>query len=55
MVILPTHRLVKGISRTALDNLKTNLKAFFDIQDIPLKSAGAWSKVDSFLGGLTPA
>jgi uncharacterized protein (DUF1015 family) len=54
MVILPTHRLVRGICKSALTGLKSNLAAFFDIQDISLKSAGAWQKVDSFLSGLTP-
>jgi uncharacterized protein (DUF1015 family) len=54
LVILPTHRLVKGLSRSALNGLKTGLAAFFDITDIPLSTAGAWQKVDSFLSGLTP-
>jgi uncharacterized protein (DUF1015 family) len=54
MVILPTHRLVRGISKPDLNDLKTRLAAFFEIQDIALKSPGAWQKVDAFLSGLTP-
>jgi uncharacterized protein (DUF1015 family) len=54
LVILPTHRMLKGISKTTLSGLKSNLTNFFSLQDIPLDVAGAWQKVDSFLKGLTP-
>jgi uncharacterized protein (DUF1015 family) len=54
LVILPTHRIVKGISKTALNGLKSKLANFFSIQDIPIDAPGAWQKVDSLLKGLTP-
>jgi uncharacterized protein (DUF1015 family) len=54
LVILPTHRLVKGLSKAALMELKSGLAAFFEMQDIPLQASGSWPKVDSFLSGLTP-
>ena len=54
LVILPTHRLVKGISKIALSGLRSNLANFFSIEDITLDAPGAWQKVDSLLKGLTP-
>jgi hypothetical protein len=46
--------MVKGISKTSLNGLKSNLANFFSIQDIPIDAPGTWQKVDSLLKGLTP-
>jgi uncharacterized protein (DUF1015 family) len=54
LAILPPHRLVRGISRPLLANLKSQLLAFFDIEEIPLNDADAWQKVDSLLTGMKP-
>jgi uncharacterized protein (DUF1015 family) len=54
LVILPTHRLVRGISDSAVKGLKSELNNFFSMQDIKLDRPGAWQEVDSLLRGLTP-
>jgi uncharacterized protein (DUF1015 family) len=53
MVVLPTHRLVKGIPGVSLSQLKSGLLDFFDIDDLPADTPDAWSGVDTFLSGLT--
>ncbi len=52
LVILPTHRLVSGISTSICNELKSKLRKFFDIEDIPINDAGLWKKVDSLLTGM---
>jgi uncharacterized protein (DUF1015 family) len=54
MVILPTHRLVKGIPPTVLGGLKSQLSQYFDLQDIPVSGPQPWLKLESLLSGLTP-
>jgi uncharacterized protein (DUF1015 family) len=48
-LILPPHRLVRGISKSTLDELLPKLKVFFDIEEIPLKGPAAFEKLDSLL------
>lgn len=54
LVILPPHRLVRGISRSVLGSLKSQLSIFFDIQELPLNSQDLWQKMDEHLTGMHP-
>ncbi|MFH1003516.1 MAG: DUF1015 domain-containing protein [Chloroflexota bacterium] len=49
LVILPPHRLVRGIPRGRLEGLTARLEAFFDIEEIPLEAADIWPRVDGWL------
>lgn len=53
LVILPEHRLVRGVTRAALDGLLSRLQPFFEIKELSLGAAGAWERVDEFLGAET--
>ncbi len=56
LVVLPLHRLVRGILPSSLAGLRDRLKDFFEVESVPLKS-GKWHlPVDSSLGilGLQP-
>lgn len=48
-LILPPHRLVRGIGKETLDGLMPKLKGFFDIEDIPLNAPDVWNQVDKRL------
>jgi uncharacterized protein (DUF1015 family) len=54
MVILPTHRLVKGIPPAVLSGLRSKLNQYFDLQDISISGPEPWLKLESLLSGLTP-
>ncbi len=54
LVILPPHRLLRGMSRGALSGLKSQLTAFFDMEEYPMDTPDLWSKVDSLLTGMKP-
>ena len=49
LIILPPHRLVRGISKSTLDELMAKLKSFFEIEELPLSMPGVWQKVDDIL------
>jgi len=51
LLILPTHRLVRGIPKATLDGLMTKLKLFFDIDELPIDSPDDWKHVDDLLTG----
>ncbi|GAJ00738.1 unnamed protein product, partial [marine sediment metagenome] len=51
LIILPPHRLVRGISKSILDELMSKLKSFFEIEELPLSMPGVWQKVDDLLTG----
>ncbi|UCH43066.1 MAG: DUF1015 family protein, partial [Dehalococcoidales bacterium] len=48
-LILPPHRLVRGIPRAVLNELAGKLKVFFEIEELPLSTAGVWRHVDHAL------
>jgi uncharacterized protein (DUF1015 family) len=50
LVIMPTHRLVKGIPAKITAGMKTALKAHFDITELSMKSANVWDKFDKLCG-----
>jgi uncharacterized protein (DUF1015 family) len=54
LVVLPTHRLVRGISRSVLAGLKSQLSLIFELQEIPLNSPDLWTRLDSLLTGVAP-
>lgn len=63
LIILPPHRLIRGISKSILNGLMAGLESFFKIEELPLSVPGDWQQVDNlsmetdetriFLFGLT--
>jgi len=53
LIILPPHRLIRGISKSILDGMMAGLKMFFDIDELPLSMPGIWQQVDDLLTGET--
>ncbi len=53
LVILPTHRLVRGVSKAIMAALSSQLAAFFEIEKFALNDPIAWQKVDARLTGMT--
>lgn len=51
LMILPPHRLVRGIPKSTLDGLMAKLQNFFDIEELPLSTPDVWQKVDDLLNG----
>jgi uncharacterized protein (DUF1015 family) len=51
LLILPPHRLVRGISRASVSQLLTELESFFDIEELPLDMPDVWQQVEYFLVG----
>ena len=49
LIILPPHRLVRGISRATLNGLMARLTSFFEIEVLPLSMPGIWQQVDDLL------
>ena len=46
LIILPPHRLVRGISRATLHELMDKLKSFFEMDELPLGTPDVWQQVD---------
>ena len=44
LVVLPTHRLVKGISQERLEQLALHLDRYFHVRTLPLAAAREWIK-----------
>jgi len=53
LVILPPHRLVRGISKSTLNELMTKLESFFEIDELSLSMLDVWQQVDDLLAGKT--
>ena len=49
LIIVPPHRLVRGIPKPVLDNLLPGLAAFFEIDELSLSMSGVWQRVDELL------
>lgn len=49
LLVLPPHRLLRGVSKKNMAGLEDKLKAFFDIEKISLNSNDVWQKIDSFM------
>lgn len=52
MVILPPHRLVRGISKAVLEAMPSRLRIFFVIEEWPI-DGNVWQRLDSVLCGDT--
>jgi uncharacterized protein (DUF1015 family) len=46
LLILPPHRLVRGIPKSTLGELRAKLEVFFAIEEWPLKMPGVWARLD---------
>ncbi len=53
LLILPPHRLVRGISKSALNELMDKLRVFFEIEELTLTGPGGWKQVDAILSQTT--
>jgi uncharacterized protein (DUF1015 family) len=51
LIILPSHRLVRGLSPSALDGLMAGLKTCFDVEKLPLNKADTLSQINGLLSG----
>ena len=49
LVILPYHRMVRGIPESILGGLLGGLKEFFEIQELPLNMPDVWQRADELL------
>ncbi len=49
LIILPPHRLVRGISKPTLDGLMAKLKVFFEVKKLALSTPGVWQQIDDLL------
>jgi len=49
LIILPPHRLVRGISKPILSGLTAKLEVFFEMEELPLSMPGVWKRVDDLL------
>lgn len=49
LIILPAHRLVRGLAKSALDGLITRLRTFFEVEELPLNRADIWQQVSDLL------
>jgi uncharacterized protein (DUF1015 family) len=50
-MILPPHRLVRGVNKPTLDQLLPKLKVFFDLEEIPMKGPDVFEKLEIQLKG----
>jgi uncharacterized protein (DUF1015 family) len=53
LIILPPHRLVRGVAKSALDGLLAKLKTLFKIEGLSLGSSGVWQHLVQLLSGKT--
>ncbi len=51
LIVLPPHRLVRGVSKAAMEGLTARLTTFFDVEEWPTSTPGVWSQVDDLLAG----
>jgi len=51
LIILPPHRLVRGLPESALDGLLSRLKTLFEIEELALSLPDAWQRLDDLLAG----
>jgi uncharacterized protein (DUF1015 family) len=49
LIILPPHRLLRGLSASNLSGLTNKLKSFFDIKELPLDMSGLEQQVNNLL------
>ncbi len=49
LVMLPYHRMVRGIAASRLDGLLDGLKAFFEVEELSLSMPDVWQRADDAL------
>ena len=49
LVILPPHRLIRGLSSSRLNSLMDKLNLFFDIKEMPLSTPKIWQRIDELV------
>jgi uncharacterized protein (DUF1015 family) len=49
LIILPAHRLVRGMARSTLDGLVTRLREFFEIEEWPLNTVDIRQQINDLL------
>ncbi len=53
LVILPAHRLVRGISQPSLDSLLTSLHTIFKVEELPSEKVSGQAQIDELIAGNT--
>jgi len=51
LIILSPHRLVRGLSRATLNELRAKLELLFELEELPLGAPDVWQQVDALLAG----
>lgn len=51
LLILPAHRLIRGIPQSMIDNLENGLRTFFDVSEVPLDRSDLRNQVNGLLSG----
>ncbi|MFC1847023.1 DUF1015 domain-containing protein [Chloroflexota bacterium] len=49
LLILPPHRLLRGLTPAKLNTLDEKLNSFFSVERLPLDKPGVWKKVDAVM------
>jgi uncharacterized protein (DUF1015 family) len=49
LIILPPHRLLRGVPRATINGLKAALEPLFEIEELPLNTPDSWQQLDAFL------
>ena len=49
LVILPPHRLLRGLSASKITGLTEKISSFFDITEVSLNQPDVWQKIDQML------
>lgn len=49
LLTLPPHRLIRGISKSTLDELMAKLRLLFEVEELPLSMPGIWQRVENLL------
>ncbi len=51
LVILPPHRLLRGLPESRIVDLKSKLESFFDVEYLSLNTTNLWQKVEELIAG----
>lgn len=51
LIILPPHRLLRGLPPSEIAGLAGKLESFFDVVELPLDMPAVWRQVDDLLAG----
>jgi uncharacterized protein (DUF1015 family) len=48
LLILPPHRLLRGLSQSKLDDLKAALPSFFEVEKLPFAGKKTWARLEEW-------